>query len=90
MSELADCMDEYPQETANLTVKEKQPLEEVPELIATMNEAEETLGKDGRILVRYSGTERKLRVLVEAKNADLAKKQSERIVSAAQRTLGVA
>ncbi len=90
LSELADCMDEYPQETANLTVKEKQPLEEVPELIATMNEAEETLGEDGRILVRYSGTERKLRVLVEAKNADLAKKQSERIVSAAQRTLGVA
>ena len=90
LSELADCMEEYPQENRDLPVAEKKPLEEVPDLLAAVNEAESSLGEDGRVLVRYSGTESKLRVLVEAKDADAAKRHGDRIVETAQRLLGAA
>lgn len=90
LSELADCMEEYPQENRNLPVAEKKPLEEVPDLLAAVNEAESSLGENGRVLVRYSGTESKLRVLVEAKDAAAAKRHGDRIVETAQRTLGAA
>lgn len=87
LKELADCMDEYPSELVALAVREKPPLESVPEIAQAIAKAEEVLGAEGRLLVRYSGTEKKLRVLVEAKDSDLAKSQCEAIVAAAKSTI---
>ncbi len=83
LSELADCMTEYPSELVGLTVKEKPPLESIPAIKNAMDDAETDLGQNGRILVRYSGTEKKLRILVEAKNAVDAKHHCSAIQAAA-------
>ncbi|YCM43057.1 phosphoglucosamine mutase [Verrucomicrobiaceae bacterium 227] len=88
LSELANCMTEYPAELVALPVRDKPPLESIPEIQHAMTAAEIALGDEGRILVRYSGTEKKLRVLVEAKDAGLAKLHCQSIVIAAQTTIG--
>ncbi|MFH1064454.1 MAG: phosphoglucosamine mutase [Candidatus Woesearchaeota archaeon] len=68
LSELAKCMTSYPQVLKNLKVKEKRPLEGMPKVQAAIRSAESTLGSDGRVLVRYSGTENKCRVMIEGKD----------------------
>ena len=88
LNELSQCMSEYPSELVALPVKEKPPLDSVPEIKAAMEAAEAALGKDGRILVRYSGTEKKLRVLVEAKDATAAKTHCDAITAAAANSIG--
>ena len=88
LSELADCMTEYPAELVAIPVTDKPPLDTVPEIKRAMSDAETALGDEGRILVRYSGTEKKLRILVEAKNADLAKTHCDKITQATQATIG--
>ncbi len=65
LSELRRSLRKFPQLTAALRVKEKRPLENCPALTKTMAEIEQELGAQGRILVRYSGTEPKLRLLAE-------------------------
>ncbi|MDB4283079.1 phosphoglucosamine mutase [Akkermansiaceae bacterium] len=88
LAELADCMSEYPQLLVNLPVSEKPPLEEVPEITAAIAAANVAFGENGRTLVRYSGTEKKLRVLVEAKDSALAESQSAAIVASVKNTIG--
>lgn len=87
LAELASCMEEYPQELHGLTVNEKPPIEDVPELKASIDEGENLLGAKGRILVRYSGTEKKIRVLVEAQDGRLAKQVAESICDAVRKTI---
>jgi len=67
LSELAGALQRWPQEVRSIDVAEKRPLAELPEVGAAIAEGERLLGKEGRILVRYSGTERKARIMVEAK-----------------------
>ena len=55
----------FPQSQRNLKVREKPPLATLPEVQKAISEAERALGEQGRVLVRYSGTEKKVRVLVE-------------------------
>jgi phosphoglucosamine mutase len=69
LAELASVMDEYPSTLLNLPVREKVAIEKLPRLMAMIAEAEEAFGADGRQLIRYSGTESKIRVLVEHKDA---------------------
>jgi len=69
LAELASVMDEYPSVLMNLPVREKVPIETLPGLKAMISEAEEAFGRDGRQLIRYSGTESKIRVLVEHRDA---------------------
>ncbi len=88
LAELADCMKEYPQILVNLPVREKPPLKDVPEIMTAIKASEEAFGENGRTLVRYSGTEKKLRVLVEAKDPALAKSQSDAILAAVKNTIG--
>jgi len=66
---LAGVMREYPSTLLNLPVREKPPIEGLPKLQAMVAEAERAFGIDGRQLIRYSGTENKIRVLVEHKDA---------------------
>ena len=88
LAQLADCMTEYPSELVALPVHRKPPLKSVPEIAQAMQHAEQTLGENGRILVRYSGTEKKLRILVEAKESQLARSCCDAITEAAHQTIG--
>ncbi len=65
LSELRRGLKKFPQQSAALRVKEKPPLESLPTLTAAIKSVEAQLGAKGRVLVRYSGTESKLRLLVE-------------------------
>lgn len=57
-----------PQVTANLKIEGRRPMEEMPVLQEAIKNVEDLLGKDGRVLVRFSGTEPKIRLLVEGQD----------------------
>lgn len=65
LSELAACMRTYPQVLVNVKVKEKRDLLSVPEIAQRIASIEKTLEGSGRLLIRYSGTEPKLRIMLE-------------------------
>ncbi|HET9754293.1 MAG TPA: phosphoglucosamine mutase, partial [Myxococcales bacterium] len=65
VSELARCMEVFPQAQLGLVVKSKPELGSLPGVMRAIRDAEKKLGANGRVLVRYSGTEPKVRVLVE-------------------------
>lgn len=65
LSELRQVLVKFPQRSRALTVQEKLPLESLPGLSAVIGAVTAELGATGRVLVRYSGTEPKLRLLVE-------------------------
>ncbi len=88
LAELASCLTEYPQRKANLPVKEKLPLEQLKGLQSAIRECEAALAGRGRVLVRYSGTEPKIRLLVEAENAVLADHWMGKLREAVGRELG--
>ena len=66
-----DLIPLYPQKKCNMPVKYKVPLHELGDVWTNMQMYEKNLGADGKIFVRYSGTESTLRVVVEAKTEDL-------------------
>lgn len=65
LSELASIMTVFPQMLINIDVKRKPEIETVPEIMAAISQVEEKLGDQGRVLVRYSGTQNMCRVMVE-------------------------
>jgi phosphoglucosamine mutase len=89
LSELANCMKEYPQKLVSLAVSDKPPVESVPELLAAITSAEEDFGEQGRVLVRYSGTEKKIRILVECADQKRVDVHAAAIGAAVQGTIGV-
>jgi phosphoglucosamine mutase len=70
LSELATCMQICPQTMVNVPVSKKLPLETIPSIQDKIEWANETLGKQGRVLIRYSGTESLCRVMVEGRKED--------------------
>ncbi len=68
LSELAGVMETLPQVMINQPVNEKKPIESMPKVAASIEKIERELMGDGRVLVRYSGTENKIRIMVEGKN----------------------
>jgi phosphoglucosamine mutase len=70
LSELARCFEPVPQAQLNVIVREKRPLDELPGVLRAIAAVETALEGEGRVLVRYSGTENKARVLVEGPDAD--------------------
>lgn len=68
LSELAKCMESLPQVTISLRVREKKPIEEMRGAFRKIKETEKVLGSSGRVLVRYSGTEMKARVMIEGRD----------------------
>lgn len=89
LSVLRQAMKKFPQASANLRVGEKRPLEHLSTLSAAMATVEAELGKQGRILVRYSGTEAKLRLLVEGPTDEVVKSVLGRLEGAARVDLDV-
>jgi len=88
LSTLADCMTEYPHRITSLPVNEKKPLETLSGLTAIIRKAEADLAAEGRVIVRYSGTEKKIRLLVEAREAGMVDKWIARLTEAVQEELG--
>jgi phosphoglucosamine mutase len=87
VSELARCFDPVPQVQLNLAVKEKRPLEELSEVQKAIAAVERALGAEGRVLVRYSGTENKARVLVEGPDAKAIAGHADDIAAALKKAL---
>lgn len=78
----------YPQELRNVVVAKKPPLETVPAIVAKVAEVERELGNDGRLLLRYSGTEPKCRVMIEAGNAELCQRLCRELADVVAAELG--
>jgi phosphoglucosamine mutase len=68
LGELSRCLTKFPQVLLNVEVREKPPLEVIPGLTARVKQVEESLDGRGRVLVRYSGTERLARVMLEGED----------------------
>jgi phosphoglucosamine mutase len=89
LSKLKGCLKKYPQAQRNLVVKEKPPLVELPTVMKLISETEKELSGKGRVLLRYSGTEPKIRLLIEGQELDKIDKQANRIADAIQSAIGV-
>jgi phosphoglucosamine mutase len=89
LSELRRVMVKFPQLSTALEVREKKPLDSLPDLITEIVKLETEFGVHGRVLVRYSGTESKLRLLVEGPGADVVRAGLARLEAAARAGLEV-
>jgi phosphoglucosamine mutase len=88
LSELATCFTPMPQTLLNVPVREKKPLADLPAVTKAIAAVEKALGKEGRVLVRASGTENKLRVLVEGPEARSVQAHAETIAAEIRRAIG--
>jgi phosphoglucosamine mutase len=88
VAELAACMHRFPQVLLNVQVADPTRLDQADAVWDAVRQAEETLGDQGRVLVRPSGTEPLVRVMVEAATDDEAAKHAEAITSAVRTALG--
>ena len=77
LAELAGFMEDYPQVLVNLEVREKQDLQRLRPARQALREAERSLGPQGRLLVRYSGTEPKLRIMTEGEDRQLVERVAQ-------------
>ena len=68
LSDLSDIMERYPQELVNIRIKERKRLEDFPAVMQQIRKVEKKLGQKGRLLVRFSGTEPLVRVMVEGED----------------------
>jgi len=90
LSQLAKCWTRFPQLVTNVKVREKKPFAELPAVTQLVAAAEtELAAQGGRLLLRYSGTEPKVRLLVEGRDAAALKRWSEKICGAIQQQIGV-
>lgn len=88
ISELTGSIELYPQVLINVAVSGKKDFKEVPEITKVIENATQKLGDKGRILVRPSGTEPKIRVMVEADDIAIAKTTAEEIANVIRKKLG--
>ncbi|MGE5113587.1 MAG: phosphoglucosamine mutase [Acidobacteriaceae bacterium] len=79
---------EFPQLIRNVRVREKLPMDQLPGVMKAIGAAEAELDGNGRVLVRYSGTEQLARVMVEAESELLTKKHVEAIAGALKQEIG--
>jgi phosphoglucosamine mutase len=82
LSELATVMQRTPQVLVNLAVDRKIPFEDLPDVQKVISDIERQLGDDGRVLVRYSGTESKARVMIEGMDESRIKSWADEIAQA--------
>ena len=86
---LCGFMEEYPQQLESFAVRAKPPLEELGKLSALTAQAEKEMAADGRVVIRYSGTENKMRILVECRDGRRTERWCRQLVQAAAEEIGV-
>jgi len=89
LADLIHGYTEFPQVLKNVRVAGKPDLAEIPEVVAAIAEVNGRLGKNGRLDVRYSGTEPLARVMVEGEDEDLIEQLAARVTSAIRKKIGV-
>jgi len=82
------AMTRVPQVLVNATLKARRPLDELPKTKKAIAAAEKKLGKSGRIVVRWSGTEPKLRVMVEGESDTLIHTLADSVIAQAKAEIG--
>ena len=88
LKELASVMDVFPQQLVGIQVKKKPALNTLPGITGMIADCEKELGDSGRCILRYSGTENKLRILVEAEESAAVDKWIKKFVDQAEQELG--
>jgi phosphoglucosamine mutase len=88
LSDLASIVKKYPQALVNVKVKEKPELSTLPEVNKAIDEVKVNLGKSGRVLVRYSGTENLCRVMVEGEKLKSVQQHANMIATAIKAQIG--
>ncbi|MEE3330698.1 MAG: phosphoglucosamine mutase [Myxococcota bacterium] len=87
LSELLSDFQRYPQVLLNLEVANKRPLEDLPSVQAAIRKVEDELSGHGRVLIRYSGTELKARVMVEGEDETRVRELAEDLADELRRAL---
>jgi phosphoglucosamine mutase len=88
LHDLVSELSVYPQLLVNVRVREKVPVEQLPEVGAAIRAAEQHLGTEGRVIVRYSGTERLARVMVEGREREQVERHAGQIAAAFRGSIG--
>lgn len=88
LSKLAAIMTPFPQKLINVEVREKPPIEDVEGITAAVAAAEEELGEEGRVLIRYSGTQPMCRVMVEGPTEEQTQAIAERLAGVVRECIG--
>ncbi|MEM4598554.1 MAG: phosphoglucosamine mutase [Candidatus Diapherotrites archaeon] len=88
LSKLKEKIKLFPQVMLNVPVREKKPFQKMASVKREIKVAEEALGSDGRVFVRYSGTENLARVMVEGKSEKLVKDSAKKIAFAIKSEVG--
>jgi phosphoglucosamine mutase len=88
IAELVGDMNVFPQRIANVNVREKVPMDQLPSVMETIRAAESELDGNGRVVVRYSGTEKLARVMVEAESEEAMERHVKSIAAALQKAIG--
>lgn len=89
LSELASVMTRLPQILVNVMVREKKDLDGLPDVRKAVSSVKERLKDTGRILVRYSGTENKARVMIEGPDQGEINEMAEAVAGEIEKNLGV-
>jgi phosphoglucosamine mutase len=88
LAELAGVMEIFPQVLINVPVREKTPVNEIAALQRQVLEVEKDIAGSGRLLIRYSGTENKLRIMLEGEHYERIKNHAEALAETVRRELG--
>ena len=88
LGELRRCLKKYPQAQRNLRVKEKPPMDSLKEVSLLVKETESALAGRGRVLLRYSGTEPKVRLLIEGPDEAIINAAADKIAGALTAAIG--
>ena len=89
LHELLSDLRVFPQVIVNVRVREKRPLDQIPAVVESILQAETDLHGNGRVVVRYSGTEALARVMIEAESEQQMREHAERIAQAIRVEIGI-
>jgi len=88
LSEVIEPFRHYPQVIVNVPVREKKPIESIPSLAEAVRRVEREFDGSGRVLIRYSGTESKARVMIEGEDERRVDEIAQELAEAVRRALG--
>ncbi|MFN2530186.1 MAG: phosphoglucosamine mutase [Pyrinomonadaceae bacterium] len=89
LSNLTEGFTRYPQILLNVPVREKLPFDEISEVAAAVHEIENKLNQNGRLLLRYSGTEPLARIMIEGANQSEIEGYAQSIASVIEKAIGL-